>query len=410
MGKVHSLRTLKVFCGVLAALVVIGCGGGGGGSTETSRATIVLSGVNASGSGARLPVPDDEVYSLLLDVTRIEFQRCDGNGTDDGIWEVNVNTDPSDPANDHFDPSSLSIRPGGMVRWVWTSDGLHTVTRGEGFVPEVGENAFEESREFEGEVIELFIDGVDGDTFPYFSNVPDDIDLASMAGDITLDDEAVDEDDSGTGGIITVYVGLFTFDVMKPTDLSEVLSSRDLPSGRYCKIRLYVQNPRLLLDIDVTEPIDPENPPQYREDVVKLTANGRLFIGQHFELEPGEEEIIEIEFLGLHLVQSGSSEPFDFVLTPQMRADVDVTESEIEQTFFFVSVDCATDTLVVENEEGEEFTVAIGAAAISDSNETELACEDLESLVTGDPLEIEGTLSLGNMIAATSVEVELEGV
>ena len=45
-----------------------------------------------------------------------------------------------------------------------------------------------------------------------------------------------------------------------------------------------------------------------------------------------------------------------------MRADVDVTESEIEQTFFFVSVDCSTDTLVVENEVGVEFTVLIDAA------------------------------------------------
>ena len=94
-----------------------------------------------------------------------------------------------------------------------------------------------------------------------------------MAGDITLDDDAVDDDDSGTGGHVIVYVGSFDFDVVDPSGLSEVLSSRDLPSGRYCKIRLYVQNPRLLLDSDVT---DPEMLPPYREDV-KLTATGRLF-------------------------------------------------------------------------------------------------------------------------------------
>ena len=42
-------------------------------------------------------------------------------------------------------------------------------------------------------------------------------------------------------------------------------------------------------------------------------------------LEPGVDSLIKIIFQGLHLVESGEM----FVLTPQMLADVEVTDADI---------------------------------------------------------------------------------
>ena len=393
MSCSRSSLFLSSLCIGLMAVVLAGCGGGGGGA-DTSRATVLLS--SSPGGGARTPVPDGDVLSLVLAVTKIDFQRCDGNSVDDGIWTVDVNTDS-------FDPTTVTIRPGGLVQWFWTADGEHTITGGDSDIPDVVD-PFEGTGSSEGDFFELIFDGADGDTFPYFSNNQTDID-AGMAGTVVLDDAAVDAGDGGGGGHYTVFEGLEDFDVVDPSGLSEILSSVPIPSGRYCKIRLYVEDPRLLLAEDA--PYDPEDPP-YRTNV-KLTANGRLFIGTHFELEPGTETLIEIVFEGLHLVEPGSSP--DYILTPQMRAEVDVVDAEIEQEVTFVSVDCVGGTLLVETEGGMELTVLLFVeTTIKDSNETALTCTDLEGLAEGDRMEITGLLTLGGTVEADIVVVVVDPI
>jgi len=392
MSCSRSSLFLSSLCIGLTAAILAGCGIGGGSSS--SHVTVLFS--SSSGGSTRTPVPDSDVLSLILTVTKIDFQRCDGDPLDDGIWTVDVNTD-------HFDPTSVTIRPGGLVQWFWTADGEHTITAGESGVPDTV-NPFEGTGSVEGDFFELVFDGADGDSFPYFSNNETDI-AAGMAGSVVLDDAAIDDDDSGTGGHYTVFDGLQDFDVVDPSGLSEILSSADIPSGRYCKIRLYVEDPRLLLVED--EPFDPEDPP-YRTNV-QLTANGRLFIGRHFELEPGGETLIEIIFEGLHLVAPGTCGKY--VLTPQMRAEVGVIDAEIQQEVTFVSVDCETDTLVVETGEAVELTVLLFAeTTIKDSNETALSCEDLEGLAVGDPMEITGLLTLGGMVEAETVVVIVDRI
>lgn len=291
-------------CVGLTAAILAGCSSS---RFPSSRTTIEL----CSGS-ARMPVPDGDILSLLLTVTKIEFQRCDGGDDDDGIWTVDVNTD-------NFDPTSVTIRPGGLVQWIWTADGEHTITGGESAVRD-NADPFEGTGSMEGDFFELIFEGEDGETFPYFSNNQTDID-AGMAGSVILDEDAVDDGDHGTGGFITVFEGMHDFDLVDPTEICEVLSSVDIPSGRYCKIRLHVENPRLLLAEDA--PFDPDDPP-YRTNV-KLTANGRLFIGASFELEPDGESLIKIIFQGMHLVETGDM----FVLTPQLLADVEVIDVDI---------------------------------------------------------------------------------
>ncbi len=302
---------LGVLCMTISAAIVSGCGSGG---ATTSRATILL----CSGSGGDT-APDSDVLSLILTVTKIDFQRCDGEELDDGIWTVDVNTD-------NFDPTSVTIRPGGLVQWFWTEDGEHTITGGESGVP-ASVDPFEGTGSMEGDFFELIFDGADGDMFPYFSNNQTDID-AGMAGSVILDDDAVDHGDRGTGDFVTIFEGMRDFDLVDSSGICEFLSSVAIPSGRYCKIRLYVENPRLLLAEDA--PFDPEDPP-YRTNV-KLTANGRLFIGTSFEIEAESETIIKIIFQGLHLVESGDK----FILTPQMQADVEVIDAEIQQELPFV--------------------------------------------------------------------------
>jgi len=302
---------LGVVCMTISAAIVSGCGSG---AAPTSRATILL----CSGSGGD-PAPDSDVLSLILTVTKIDFQRCDGGELDDGIWTVDVNTD-------NFDPTSVTIRPGGLVQWFWTEDGEHTITGGESGLP-ASVDPFEGTGSMEGDFFELIFDGADGDMFPYFSNNQTDID-AGMAGSVILDDDAVDDGDRGTGNHVTIFEGMRDFDLVDSSGICEFLSSVAIPSGRYCKIRLYVENPRLLLAEDA--PFDPEDPP-YRTNV-KLTANGRLYIGTSFEIEPESETIIKIIFQGLHLVESGDT----FILTPQLQADVEVTDAEIQQELPFV--------------------------------------------------------------------------
>ena len=293
---------LGALCITLAAAISPGCSSS---HFPSSRATISI----CTDSD---PAPHGDVISLLLTVTKIEFQRCASRGVDDGIWTVDVNAD-------NFDPTSLAIRPGGLVQWIWTEDGEHTITGGESAVAS-RVDAFEGSGSMEGDTFELVFDGVHGETFPYFSNTPADIE-AGMAGSIVLDGTATDEDDDGTGSRVTVFAGMRDIDLVDPNGLCEIIGAITVPAGHYCKIRLYVENPRLLLVED--QPFDPEDPP-YRTNV-NIAGNGRLQIGTSFELVEDGDAAINIIIQDFHLVESGSSGMY--ILTPQLQATVQVLEA-----------------------------------------------------------------------------------
>ncbi len=389
MCSTRSTLFLSSLCIGLTITILVGCGSGGS-SSPTSRVTIVLS--NSEGPISRAPIDFLNIEYLQVTVTRIDFQRCDGAPVEDGIWHVDVN-------DDSFDPNMITIRPGGTVQWVWTQDGDNSVT--EGPLPEGEVPVFDEERSQKGEFVELLFDPVDypdSSSIHYFSTFDE-----TMTGTIAVDDDAVD-DDGGTGGHIVVFsesMEPVEFKIIEDymwVDQTSFLNSLILPSGRYCKIRLWIKDPVLILMED----------PQFASEDIHLTANGRLFIGAHFELVPGAESIITINFNDLHLVESGSSG--HVVLTPQLRADV-VGSTPFHEVVDFVSVDCDAETLIVKvgPEPKTEFTVIIDAATIVEVDSTPLSCMDLElaDLPDNHPLDIEGMLSLGYMIDAETITVDL---
>lgn len=417
---------IATFC-CLVAGAITGCGGSGGGGSATGTTTLVLANSTGSarsaanllsvrgGSGGG-PVDISEIESLTVTVTEIVLQRC-GSGEDDSE-EGADETETVLVEDFSFDPTAVTIEEGGTVRWVWTTDTPHTVTSGQAGDLDAG-SLFDEDASTAGTVVELVF--ADVGAFPYFSNTEDDI-AEGMAGTVNVvaeddeggDDEGDDEgeDDEGedseeeTGGHVTVYEGAFDVNLLDLAQLSEVLTSAEVPAGDYCKIRIRIENPRLVL---VSDPLTVITD-------VHLTANGRLFIKDHFEVEADEEIVIVIDFGGIHLVLAGGSGKY--VLTPQLSAEIDVTEvEETEIEGEIISIDSETRILDIQTEGGAVFEVVVNddteIETDDDSDDvSEIRGEDeaqvalaFEDLAVGQNVEVEGTLVEGSQILAREVEI-----
>lgn len=358
-------------------LLIGGCGGGGGsGSGGIGMATVGLtSSITAGpktlvylklGENESSPVPIEDVESLTVTVTEVVFQRCNGNDTDEDAADSAV----VEVEADAFDPTSVTIEQGGTVHWVWEAAGLHTVTSGAATDLDAG-SLFNESRDMAGEEVALIFD--DTGAFPYFSDVAEDI-LAGMAGKVEVVEDEDGEDpvndggDPGSngGGHVTVFRGSFDVDILQLGTLAEVLTSEEIPAGRYCKIRLRIQNPRLVLIAD----------PLTERTNVRLTANGRLFIGTKFEIRANRERIIVIDFGGIHLIDAGNSG--QLVLTPQLRADVNVTEIEVQVEGEILSIDCDGGTMTIVMNTDDAFEVLLDNETVfEDELENSISCGSL---------------------------------
>ena len=381
----------------ILALGAVGCGGSSSSSSGTSRATFILSNDSAGSRSAGEvrgvvedgPIPAEEIASLRLTITEIELQRCDGDDDpDDGLEVILVR-------NFEFDPTSVTVEEGDLVRWLWEEDGEHTVTGGapgdiDMEMPFHGEGAVA------GDVFEAFFDEVG--VFPYFSDNEMDV-SEGMAGLV----EVVPDDDSRasrgvieeSGGHVVVYEGAFEVELTDLAALSEVLSTEDIPSGEYCKIRIRIEDPRLLF---VDDPVDME--PRTN---VQLTANGRLFIKVGLDLAPNQEYLIVLNFGGIHLVDAGASGKY--VLTPQLRATVEVSDAATSVEGNLTLVDCPAGILLVETDEGDIFEIMLDETTVfEDSNAVPLLCEELE---LGQRVVVDGLLTLGGIVEAGTVEVQV---
>ncbi len=402
------IRNLSVASLLATALIVVpGCGGGGGGGdagaqTGTARATIVLTAddtarspdfVSVRGVGGG-PVPIEDIASLIVTVTEVTLQRCEGDGSADDVETVIV----EDFA---FDPTSVTVEEGGTVRWVWTNNTLHTITSG--LIGDVDAGSeFDESADTAGAVIEIIFE--DSGEYPYFSDTETDIEEA-MTGSVNVVNDDGEGGEDGDGGHETVFAGAVDVEILDLTQLSEVLSSAIVPAGDYCRIIIRIANPRLVLVSD----------PNTVLTNVHLTANGRLFIQDHFELEDGEEVLILVNFGSIHLVEAGNSGRF--VLTPQLRAEVDVLEAAV--AIFGTIESIAEEPMIinVRTETDESFEVFVdpdtSITTDDDSDDIETRGEvpptvmvlTFSDLAVGQEVEVEGLLTVGGQIDADAVEV-----
>lgn len=389
----NPLNFLCTLISVALTLTLAGCGGGGSSGVSvgggTADVTVGVAGTSVArtaalpqvvGFGGRMgPVDEADIESLTVTLTSIVLDRVGSLPPSDGVTEIEVNTDS-------FDPFAVFIDTGDTVRWTWNVNGLHTVTSG--FSGSLGAGSdFDGSRDTIGDTFEVVFlsEGV----FPYFSNTMDDIE-AGMAGVIIVEDgtvEAVDDDDNTSK--IEVFSGSQDIDLVNLDSVSEILSSVQIPAGTYTKIRLSIENPRLVLAAN----------PGVEITNVQLTANGRVFVSQTFDIPANTNNLILLDFMGIHLVETGSGK---YVLTPQLRTELTITSAE-------ASVE--GEVLMVDETEGEiellldSSTITIlvtEATVIVDADDLPITLADI---TPGDLLEVDGILNVDGTITALTIQV-----
>lgn len=190
---------------------------------------------------------------------------------------------------------------------------------------------------------------------------------------------------------VVVFSGAVDVNLLDLLGVSEVLASVEVPSGAYSKIRLSIENPRLVLVAN----------PEVELTNIQLTANGRLFVNEDFELPEGQNSLILLDFGGIKLVQLGNG---DYVLTPQLAADVEVTSADVSASGTITSIDTAQDQFVLAIADGEIEVVYTGAA-IYRPGDTDTATGQETDLVVGAEVHLEGTLFVDGSVAATSIHI-----
>lgn len=379
--------------------VLPGCGGGGssgGGSEGTARATVVFSAdssrsadvvvVRGNGGG---PVPIEEIASLTVTVTEVTLQRCEGGDDSGDLATVIV-----EPSN--FDPASVSVNEGGTVRWVWTTDELHTITSG--LIGDIDAGSeFDESADMAGDVVEIIFEDVG--EYPYFSDTEDDIN-EGMTGVVNVEPDDDEGTGEGDGGRETVFEGAVDVNVLDLTALSEVLSAAVIDAGEYCRIIVRITNPRLVLEAD----------PNTVLTNVHLTANGRLFIQDHFVLEDGDQVLIIVNFGSIHLVEAGNSGRY--VLTPQLRAEVTIEDAAVAITGTIQTVDDLGQIITVRTAADDVFEVfADGGTTVRTDDDADDPATGVDVALAFGDLEVDqvvtvtGLLTVSGQITADDIEI-----
>jgi hypothetical protein len=186
--------------------------------------------------------------------------------------------------------------------------------------------------------------------------------------------------------------------------ISEVLTSVNLPVGKYTKIALYYENP--VVTVGGVETTD-----------VQTTANGRIFISQNFIVPDTGPVLIQIDFKEIGLTETGNSGKY--VLNPQLRVDISIETALVEFAGTIlsitpepqsISVDSGTTILDVAVNDGTEIVrqqevappVVEEPPALADFVEVEVPFGDL---MIGDKVEVDGVLQLDGTIEADRIEV-----
>lgn len=215
-------------------------------------------------------------------------------------------------------------------------------------------------------------------------------DIQSLTVTVTRVTLLRDTGDADAAGEV-VFEGAVDVDVMTLVGLSEVLSEATVEAGTYEKIVLNISNPRLVLLADPGTVIEGED--------IHLTANGRLFIGTAFTLPADQTSLVLLDFEDLHLVEEGNG---TFNLTPQLRADVSVTNAAVTLEGEIVSVDLDNDLLVIALTDGE-VEVIYTDADIFLVADTDVPNGLETDLLPGLQVRIEGLMHVDGSITATAV-------
>lgn len=324
------------------------------------------------------PVDVADIKELRVDIDEIVLHRAGGDDPEDTV-EV---------SNREFDPTTLTVEVGTTVTWIWTEAGEHSVTNSA--VPAAGRT--------EGELFDFtrFNTGDIGTvTFtsstlvPYFSKVPEDI-VANMTGLIEVVPVGMGDNGSAGQNRVSIDPGVNGLDVdlLELLDIAVILGVEDLEPGMYTKIELLVSNPRLILNEDMNTVI---------EDIM-LTANGRLFISRSFVIPEEGDNIIGLDFGGIHLVEKGNG---GFNLTPQLRADITVTEAEVS----FVAEILELGPPLVVDPGGDAETIDVDAAT-ADVILADMMMGDTGDLLVGQFVEIQGTLNPDLTVTADTITIQ----
>lgn len=192
---------------------------------------------------------------------------------------------------------------------------------------------------------------------------------------------------------VVVFSGEKQIDLRDLSGVSEILSEASIEPGTYTKIRLSIKDPIL------TQTSDPET----EITDIQLTANGRLFISETFEVGEGGSLIL-LDFQGLHLVQTGNGK---LVWTPQLRADISVESAGVSTTGTVESVDAAANTMTLTvADSATSVSVNFSAALIYMVGDLDVATGTPADLVLGASVIVEGSLSVSGEITATAIRIQ----
>lgn len=205
--------------------------------------------------------------------------------------------------------------------------------------------------------------------------------------EISLDSSGSAEEDAK----VVVFEGSTDVDLLDLQGVSEIISEAEVPPGTYTKIRLSIDNPRLVLaaepDVTLTD--------------IQLTANGRLFVSQSFEVPEGQTSLIILDFGGVKLVQQGNG---GFTLTPQLDVSLTVTDADVTANGTVVSVDVEASSLVLAVGDGE-VDADLAQAAVFLPTDTDTATGSIASLSAGITVTVEGLLNVDGSITAAVVRI-----
>ncbi len=197
------------------------------------------------------------------------------------------------------------------------------------------------------------------------------------------------DDDEEDGSKIEVFTGSLEVDLkeLQESELSEVLSSAEIPAGRYTKIRLEYENPVLeLTDGTISEDIHE-------------TANSRLFVSQQFEIPEGPI-LMSLDLNGLHLVETGGDG--GYVFTPQLEVTLDIQSAVVTATGTISALDTEQNTLTLTLEDGE--------TQVNYTDETAITLPDGAAgteadLAVGQEVEVTGIVDLEGTVTADSIHI-----
>lgn len=205
--------------------------------------------------------------------------------------------------------------------------------------------------------------------------------------------EIAEEGEANAGNKIVVFSGSVDLELRDLIGVSELISNADIPAGRYTKIRLSIEDPRMTLVSDPDTVITD----------IQTTANGRLYVSSNFEVPEGQDSLILLDFQGLHLVQTGNG---GYVWTPQLRAEISVEPADVQVQGQVESVDTEADTLSLLPDSGSEAVqVAYAGAAIYLPEDTDTPTGTEADLSAGTRVIVEGDLSVSGDITATAIWV-----